>query len=197
MSVENIKSSCWPWKTEKVMRMLSDFIPCMCPTPKYISLDISPKKRLMGLFMGFTVLIHLYLWLCAVSWNSPIAFVKGGSRVNFRNSCKKGGGGAGSDFFMKRGVGKIGGFPWKKPVSPIFILTLCVIFLSLCCVGGVLCCAVVMWCSVLWCGVCVCVPFLSAFCASHEELSLMKSNQQIYNLYESVIFEKQRHCGPL
>ena len=168
MSVENIKNSCWPWKTEKVMRMLSDFIPCMCPTPKYISLDISPKKRLMGLFMGFTVLIHLYLWLCAVSWNSPIAFVKGGSQVNFRNSPKKEGGvGAGSDFFMKRGVGKIGGFPWKKPVSPIFILTLCVIFLSLCCVGGVLCCAVVMWCSVLWCGVCVCVYHFSQHSVLH------------------------------
>ena len=52
-----------------------------------------------------------------------------------------------------------------------------------------------------WTLVCVCVCvfiytiFISIICVSQEEPSLIAYNQQIYNFYEWIIFEKKRHCG--
>ena len=50
--------------------------------------------------------------------------------------------------------------------------------------------------------VCVCVFFLfiytisiSIICLSLEELSLIASNQQIYDFYKWAIFEEKRHSG--
>ena len=34
-------------------------------------------------------------------------------------------------------------------------------------------------------------------CVSWEELNVTESNQQICDLYQSLIFEKQKHCGTL
>ena len=47
--------------------------------------------------------------------------------------------------------------------------------------------------------VCVCVLFIytisiSVNCVSLEELSLIASNQQIYDFYKLAIFEKKIHC---
>ena len=50
-----------------------------------------------------------------------------------------------------------------------------------------------------WC-MCVCVLFIytisiSIIRVSWEESSLVTSNQQIYDFYKWIIFEKKRHCG--
>ena len=46
---------------------------------------------------------------------------------------------------------------------------------------------------------CVCFVYLHQFlqivCVSQEEFTLIESNQQIYDFYKRVIFEKQKHCG--
>ena len=39
--------------------------------------------------------------------------------------------------------------------------------------------------------------FISIPCVSRKELTFTESIQQICDLYKSVIFEKQRHCGTL
>ena len=39
--------------------------------------------------------------------------------------------------------------------------------------------------------------FISILCVSRKELTFTESIQQICDLYKSVIFEKQRHCGTL
>ena len=99
--------------------------------------------------------------------------------LSFQNFWKK----SGSDFFHETGgVGKIGGVVLKKGVSLIFILPLSNV-------------------TFFWVfGVCVCVcfvyclftPFLSVLFVFH---SLIASNQQIYDFYKRIIFEKKRHCG--
>ena len=38
---------------------------------------------------------------------------------------------------------------------------------------------------------------ISILCLSQEERSLVESNQQMHDFYKGVIFEQQRHCGPL
>ena len=50
--------------------------------------------------------------------------------------------------------------------------------------------------------VCVCVLLLFIYaisvciiCVSQEVPSLAASNQQIYDFYKWIIFEKKRHCG--
>ena len=51
-----------------------------------------------------------------------------------------------------------------------------------------------------WVVVCVLLIYtisLTILCVSWEEFSLIESNQQIYDFYKSVIFEKQRHFGTL
>ena len=109
-------------------------------------------------------------------------------RVDFSKFLKKGG----SDFFHKtRGVGKIGaqgvggwGCFKREGVSVMFKLTLSSVFFQ--------------YLSV--CLVCVCVLFIytisiSIICVSQEKPSLIASNQQIYDIYKWIIFEKKRHCG--
>ena len=41
----------------------------------------------------------------------------------------------------------------------------------------------------------ICTISISIFCVSQEELSLIASNQQIYDFYKWVIFEKKIHWG--
>ena len=112
--------------------------------------------------------------------------------MSFQNFQKRWGGGGGvgwggggaSDFSSHKygGFGKKGEVAFlKKEVSLLFILTLSsVIF--------------------LWVfGVCMCVRFfynisISIICVSKDKLSLIESNQQIYDFYKW-IFEKKRHRG--
>ena len=101
-------------------------------------------------------------------------------RLSFWNFPKKGD----SDFSHKNGgVGKIGGWIKKEGYHLFsYLVTLSsVIFLW---VFGVFV-------------LCLFAPFLSVFiCVSQEEPSLIAaSNQQIYDFYKWIIFEKKRHCG--
>ena len=84
--------------------------------------------------------------------------------------------------FQKRGVGKIGRVVIKRGVSLIFILTnpfQCYISLSVWCVR------------VLF----IYTISISIICVSQEKPSLIVSNQQIYDFYKYIIFEKKRHYG--
>ena len=82
------------------------------------------------------------------------------------------------------GVDKTGGLVNKRRVPLTFILTnpfQCYLSLR------------------VWC-VCMCVLFIytisiSIIYVSQEEPSLIASNQQIYDFYKWIIFEKKRHCG--
>ena len=99
------------------------------------------------------------------SWNHP--FIEGGWSLSFWNFSKKGA----SDFSHKKGgVGKIRWVVLKKGVSLTFLPTklVCVLFIY--------------------------TISISILCVSREEGSLTESNQQIYDFYKWVIFEKQRHC---
>ena len=102
-------------------------------------------------------------------------------RVEFSQFSQKKG--CGSDFSHKKGgAGQIGGV-LKKRVSFIFILTNRIFHQTLVRVR-----------------VCVCVLFvntisISVFCVSREEVSLIESNQQMYDLRKWVILENKRHCG--
>ena len=86
----------------------------------------------------------------------------------------------------KGGVGKIGGVLLKKSgtLSLIFILTNPFQpHLSL---------------SEWWCVFCLFTPYLLIFFVFHgKNLSCIESNQQIYDFYKSVIFEKRRDRGTL
>ena len=111
------------------------------------------------------------------------SLTKRGGSLSFRNFWKKGRGGDGSDFsHEKGGVVKMGRLLLKREVSLILIQTnpfQCYLSVS------------------VWC---MCVLFIytisiSIICASLEEPSLIASNQQIYDCYNWIIFQKKRHCG--
>ena len=107
--------------------------------------------------------------------------------LSFQNFCKNG---VSDSPHKKKLVDKMIEVVLKKGVPLIFILTNPFQFyLSLS-----------VWCVCLC--VCVCVLFIytisiSIPCISWEELSLMESNQQIYDFYKWVVFEKQRQFGTL
>ena len=77
----------------------------------------------------------------------------------------------------------------KKGVSLIFILTNPFKYYL----------SVSVWRVYVCMGVFVCLFIytisISIFCVSQEEPILVASNQQIYDFYERIIFEKKRHCG--
>ena len=149
------------------MRMMSVFILCLCPTPKNVSLNISPQKRLNVLIFGvYSIDSSLLMAMCIVKWNSSHPFCKRSDE--FLKLSKNEGG---SDFsHKKRGVGKIGRLLLKKRGITYFHTEPFSCYLSF-----------TVWCV---CVLSIYIFNISILCVLQEELSLMKSNQQIYNLYK-------------
>ena len=161
------------------MRMMSVFILCLCPTPKNVSLNISPQKRLNVLIFGvYSIDSSLLMAMCIVKWNSSHPFCKRSDE--FLKLSKNEGG---SDFSHKnRGVGKIGRFLFKKTGHHIFSYWT---FLML---------------SFFHCVVCVSCPFtslISAFVVFYRKNLVLWNLISRYTTSTKEIFEKQKHCRSL